>query len=288
MKLQHIHQLKGSLFMIGAATLWSLGGVLSKAIPFHPLTISLVRGLLAAIMIGAVKGSFNIKLNRHHVFAGLFMFLTTVLFISANKLTSAANAIMLQYTSIIFIIILNKLFYKISPHAIEKRTFVFVVLGMILFFFQEINFEAQMGNILALGSGITFAFVFVLNKHPLAQPLESTYLGQLMSIVLVPMLWFDTSLTFEVQPWLLLLFMGFVQLGLGYVFFAKGIGHISALSANLITTIEPILNPLWVFIILGELIHPLSLIGGFIIIGSILWMNISITSLTSKTMSLEN
>lgn len=287
MKQFKMEPLKGSLFMFGAATLWSLGGVLSKAIPFHPLTISLIRGLLAAIMIGFAKGSFKIHFNRHHFFAGLFMFLTTVLFISANKLTSAANAIMLQYTSIIFIILLNKFFYKISPHRVEKRTFVFVVLGMILFFFQEINFEAQIGNLLALGSGITFAFVFVLNKHPLAQPLESTYLGQLLSIILIPMLWFDSSITFEMQPWLLLLFMGLVQLGLGYVFFAKGIGHISALSANLITTIEPILNPLWVFLILGELIHPLSFLGGAIILGSIVWMNISITSVTSKSILLE-
>lgn len=280
--------LKGSIYMILAATLWSLGGVLSKAIPFHALTISLVRGLLAAGMIGLVKGSFRFNLNRHHIRSGLFMFLTTVLFISANKLTTAANAIMLQYTSIIFIIILNRLIYHIKPHPIEKRTFLLVLLGMGLFFFQDIEFNAQIGNLLALGSGMCFAFVFVLNKHPNAQPLEATYIGQAMSIVLLPILWFDSSLSFEPIPWILLIIMGLVQLGLGYVFFAKGIGHISALSANLITTIEPILNPIWVFIFLQEVITWYSILGGLVIIGSILWMNVSITSVTRKTILLEN
>lgn len=279
--------LKGSLYMGLAATLWSLGGVLSKAIPFHALTISLVRGLLAAFMIGLVKGSFKFNLSRHHLRSGLFMFLTTVLFISANKLTTAANAIMLQYTSIIFIIILNRLMYHIKPHPIEKRTFWLVLIGMGLFFFQDIEFNAQIGNLLALGSGICFAFVFVLNKHPNAQPLEATYIGQTMSIVLLPMLWIDSSLTFEPIPWILLMFMGLVQLGLGYVFFAKGIGHISALSANLITTIEPILNPIWVFIFLHEVITWYSILGGLVIIGSIVWMNVSITSVTRKTILLE-
>lgn len=279
--------LKGSLFMLLAATLWSLGGLLSKAIPFNALTISLVRGLLAAFMIGIVKGSFTLKINRYNVFSGFFMFLTTVLFISANKLTSAANAIMLQYTSILFIILLNQLFYRLKPHPIERRTFFIVLVGMLLFFFQDIQLDAQIGNLLALGSGLSFAFVFVLNKHPLVEPLESTYLGQLMSIVLLPMLWLDTTLTFEAVPWILLIFMGIVQLGLGYVFFAKCIQLISALSANLITTIEPILNPIWVFFILGESIHINSILGGAIIIGAIGWMNISITSVNKQTILLE-
>ena len=193
---QHAYSLKGVFFMVAAATLWSLGGVLSKAIPFDALTISLVRGTLAALMIGIAKGSFRITWSRIHVQAGFFIFMTTVLFINANKMTTAANAIMLQYTSILFIIILNKLMYQLSPHRVEKRTFLFVCIGMMLFFFQDINIEAQFGNLLALASGLCFAFVFVLHKHPNAQPLESTYLGQLMSLILLPMLWLDSSITF--------------------------------------------------------------------------------------------
>ncbi len=108
-----------------------------------------------------------------------------------------------------------------------------------------------------------------------------------MSIILLPMLWLDSSLSFEPIPWILLIIMGIVQLGLGYVFFAKGIAHISALSANLITTIEPILNPIWVFIFLQEIITWYSILGGLVIIGSILWMNISITSVTRKAVLLE-
>lgn len=282
------HQsLKGVLFMVAAATLWSLGGVLTKSIPFDALTISLVRGTLAAVMIGLAKGSFTIVWSRIHIQAGFFIFITTVLFIYANTLTTAANAIMLQYTSILFIIVLNKLFYNIKAHRIEKRTFVIVLIGMILFFFQDLNYGEQLGNLLALGSGIGFAFVFVLHKHPRAQPLESIYLGQLLSLILLPMLWLDSSLTLEPLPWVLLVFMGLIQLGLAYVFFAKGIKLISALRANLITTIEPILNPLWVFLVLGERIHPFSLVGGALILGAITWMNISITKLTHHDDKLE-
>jgi len=279
--------LKGSLYMILAATLWSLGGLLSKAIPFHALTISLVRGLLAAGIIGLIKGSFKFHFSRHHLWSGLFMFLTTVLFISANKLTTAANAIMLQYTSIIFIIILNRFLYQIKPHPVEKRTFLLVLLGMGLFFFQDIEFNARVGNLLALASGVCFAFVFVLNKNPKVDPLEATYIGQTMSIILTPMLWIDSSLTFDFIPWILLTFMGLVQLGLGYAVFAKGIRHISALRANLITAIEPILNPLWVFIFLHEVISWYSILGGLVIIGSIIWMNISITSVTRKNIFIK-
>jgi drug/metabolite transporter (DMT)-like permease len=118
-----------------------------------------------------------------------------------------------------------------------------------------------------------FALVFYVNKQVNAAPLDSVLMGNLMSVVLIPLIFFDAQVTFDVMPWMLLLIMGIFQLGFGYIFFALGIEKISATQSNVIATLEPILNPIWVYIFLGEPLTWYALLGGLFVLSSIVFYN---------------
>ncbi len=259
--------------MVAAAVFWSFGGVLAKAIPFGGLSIAAVRGVVAGVTIGIYRRSFQFKSNPTTWLAAVALFLTTVLFLIATKLTSAANAILLQYTSLFFIILLNWRVDKQKLGLHDALALLGIGIGMILFFYPQLSRDALIGDGLALLAGLMFALVFYVNKQVNAAPLDSVLMGNLMSVVLIPLIFFDAQVTFDVMPWMLLLIMGIFQLGFGYIFFALGIEKISATQSNVIATLEPILNPIWVYIFLGEPLTWYALLGGLFVLSSIVFYN---------------
>ena len=274
----------GPLYVALGALLWSFAGLGVKFIPWHPLSISCVRGVVGALTIALMGRRWRPTLNKATVLTGFFMFATAILFMFANKLTSAANAIVLQYTAPVYVLIASALAAKARLKALDICTVLLTLLGIVLFFVEHMGKGALLGDSLALLSGLTFAGVFFCNSLPGTNPQDASFLGCAMAIFLVPMLFTDPQVAAGgLVPWVAVVSLGVAQLGLGYYFFAKGVKQTGAVAASIISTAEPIFNPIWVFLFLGERPGVLSLLGGGIVVVTICVYNI----LSAKRMAKE-
>lgn len=282
----------GPLYIVIAAIFWSFGGLLGKLIPWSGLTIAALRGVFAALTIAIYRRNFRFKINKPIVLAGISLTITTILFMLANKMTSAANAIVLQYTSPVFIILLTLIIDKQKPRKRDLFAMFGVLIGISIFFFDQFKSGNYYGDLIALASGLSFAAVFFANKLPKASPIDATYLGNLLSIFILPFIFFDQSFIQNQNPtiWLYIILMGVFQLGFGYIFFSLGIKQTAATTSSIIATLEPILNPIWVFLILGEIPSLLALIGGIIVLVTVSIYNTIVTrdNYVNKPKSLKN
>src|SRR5690554_2322789 len=265
---------KSVVYLTLAAVFWSFGGVLAKAIPFSAISIAALRGVIAAITIGIYRKSFAFKRNKSIILAAISLTLTTVLFMVATKLTTATNAILLQYTSLFFIIILNWIFNHQKPKIRDILALSGIAIGISLFFVNQLETGNVLGNIVGLLSGLTFAGVFFANKMDEASAFDATFMGNLLSMLLIPFVLFDPAIQLQQDyPWVLITIMGVFQLGFGYIFFSLGIVNATATQSNITATLEPILNPIWVVLIIGEIPTLFSIVGGLIVLISVVLYN---------------
>jgi len=266
---------KGPLCMAAAAICWSLGGLFFTFIPWNALSIIGLRALFAAVTFAVFRRSVKVKLTKGNILAALFLSATTMLFVFANQLTTAAAAVMLQFTAPVFVLLIQFVFYKKKPRLSEALAVTVTVLGMLLFFADELHDGHLLGNILAIISGLTFACVFVCNRREDTQPEQSVMLGFLINAVLwTPFAFFDSNISAELIPWAFIVLMGVVQVGLAYVFFTVGIKRTPALLAILIVALEPVLNPIWVALFTPERPGRFAIIGGAVIIITIVSYNL--------------
>jgi drug/metabolite transporter (DMT)-like permease len=271
---------KAPLFIIAASVCWSFGGLCIKLIPWGALSIIGLRSALAALVFAVYRKSFKVKLNLGTVLAAVCLSLTIMLYVFANKYTTAAAAILLQFSSPVFIILLNLVFYKTKPKRSEAVAVLATVLGMVLFFADKLKPGGMFGNLLAVASGLTFAGVFVCNRREDVVPEQAMFLGFLINAAIgLPFAF--VQVTADPVAWGAVLFMGTVQVGLAYVFFSIGIKSTPALLACLITAFEPIFNPVWVALATGEIPGPLSIAGGAVIVATVLAYNIYVEKKSS-------
>jgi drug/metabolite transporter (DMT)-like permease len=252
---------KHVLLLLAAAILWSLGGVLIKSIDWTPIAIAGSRSLIAIVVIALVMPGVFRKISWSTFPGALAYAGTVILFVIATKLTSAANAIFLQYTAPIYIAI-------ISPWILHERTkpldwlLIFVALcGVALFFVDQLSFEGIFGVIAALGSGMSFAWLTVFMRRQRSESPEAiVLLGNLLTLLLALPWMFPIAKIERNGVWIMLL--GVFQLAIPYLLYSRAIKHIRALDAALISIIEPILNPIWVILLRGEHASFWSIIGG--------------------------
>jgi len=146
---------------------------------------------------------------------------------------------------------------------------------MLLFFADRLDSGHFLGNLLAIGSGLAFAGVFVGNKRPDTDPDQSIMLGFLVNtVVFIPFCFFDPSISADPVAWGFVALLGLVQVGLAYVFFSFGIKRTPALLACLITAMEPVLNPVWVALATPERPGRFALAGGAVILVTVVCYNI--------------
>jgi len=256
---------KHVLLLLAAAILWSLGGVLIKSIDWTPLAIAGSRSLIAIVVIGLVMPGVARKISWRILPGALAYAGTVVLFVIATKLTSAANAIFLQYTAPIYIAI-------ISPWVLHERTkpldwlLILVALcGVALFFVDQLSFEGLSGVIAALASGVSFAWLTVfMRRHRNESPESILLLGNILTLLFAAPWMFPFANLERNGIWILLL--GVLQLAIPYLLYSQAIKHIRALDAAIISIIEPILNPIWVILVKGEHASRWSIIGGAIVL----------------------
>lgn len=253
--------------MAAAALCWSLGGLLIKSVPWPPLAVAAGRGFIAAAFLAAFAPRFRFTWSAAQLGGAVAYAGTTVLFVTANKLTTAANAILLQYTAPVWIALLGAWFLGERATRADWLTIVAVFGGMALFFCDDLQFSGVAGNLVALASGVAFAsMTLLLRKQKDTSAEESIFLGNLLAGVIgLPFILKAGALP-DARGWVALGLLGTVQLGLSYLLYARAIRHVTALEAVLIPVIEPILNPIWVLLALGERPGPLSIVGGVIVL----------------------
>ncbi|NLP00134.1 MAG: EamA family transporter [Clostridiaceae bacterium] len=248
--------------------MWSLGGLLIKSVNTHPLAISGTRSAISCliILLYVKKPKFNWSFPQ--IAAGVAYASMVICFVVSNKFTTAANAILLQYTAPIFVALLSALMLREKPKTIDWVTIAVVLGGMVLFFLESIDTKGLTGDIFGLLSGISYAlFTIFMRMQKNGSPVESVILGNAITAVVgLPFLF--TALP-DSKGWLCLVILGVVQLGIPYILYSKAIKDATALEASLITMIEPVLNPIWVILILGEIPGVLSIIGGIIVIATV-------------------
>jgi len=269
--------------MIIASVLFATGGSVMKLIPWSPLALNGARNVFAAMVTALymLATHHKIKINKTVLLGAFSMFATTTLFVVANKFTTAANAIILQYTCPIWIIVLLFLFFRKKPIKKDLIAIGVVFVGILCFFFDSIGSGNMLGNFSGVASGVFYAGVYILNEFEDGDTLSSFLLGQIASgLILSPLVVHETNFTPIVL--LAVFYMGAVQIGLAYVFFSEGTKYTPPVTASLINAVEPVLNPMLVAIFFHEMMAPLSLVGAFIVIGSVVVYNIYNIKATTK------
>lgn len=263
------HRFLPPIFLLLAAILWSLGGVLIKSIDWHPMAIAGGRSAIAIPVMLACIGWPKFSFSRAQIGGAIGYALTVVLFVFATRMTTAANAIFLQYTAPIYVAIIGRWYLGERALRIDWLVIAVALAGIALFFLDRLTVSGFWGNIVALCSGLAFASVAIfLRKEKAGSPVTSIILGNgIVALAGAPFML--QSSVGDGGIWRLLL-LGTLQLGLPYVLYATAIKHVTALEATLIPLLEPVLNPLWVMLTLGERPGGWAMVGAALVLAAVL------------------
>ena len=256
-----------------AVFLWSTGGLFIKLTSLDAYQVTFFRSLFAALTVLLLTRKAGLKIDLFGIFTSIVYALLLFLFVWATKKTTAANAIFLQYTAPIYILILAPFVIGERFHFRDLVTVAVVLGGMSLFFVGELRFQDYQGNIAALFSGIFLGLYIMLLRHPKAEgfnPAIAVIYGNfLLAIVNAPS-GIPALPMMNATDWFAVTFLGVIQIGVSYILFIKGVrGGTRPLDASLIGFIEPLLNPVWVFVFVGEQPSQWAVLGGIIIITAI-------------------
>lgn len=268
-------QRRGTLYVFLAAVLYSIGGLCIKLIPWHGMSINSGRNIVSVLVVGGylLLTHHRPRWNRWIALGAGCVCGTNILFTLANKMTTAANAIVLQFTAPIFVIVLSLLFWRKRPQKLDVAVCGVTLLGVTCFFLESLEAGDMLGNVLALASGLSYAGVFLLNDLPNADPISSVFWGDVCSAVVgLPYLVRETNFTASTLTSLVIL--GAFQVGLAYILMCEGLKTTPAVTASLISGIEPVLNPTLVAIFYHEMIGPLSFVGAVIVVGAVITYNV--------------
>lgn len=263
-------------FIIAASILWSSGGILIKLVPWHPVAISGIRSGIAAIMMffylknfkGPIKTKDIFKFSKNKYFGAACYSTTVLVFVIANKMTTAANTILLQYTAPIWVALIAHFFLKEKVKRRDWITVCIVFMGMGLFFVGDMDTGNMLGNLIAVFSGISLAAAVVMMRFQNGKAVEMTFIGNVITFIVASPFYF--SQTYTVGSIVGILLLGIFQLGLAYILFAESVPHVSSLESILIPVIEPLLNPIWVFLFYGETVGITAIAGGIIVVSSVI------------------
>ena len=260
---------RARLMLLSAAVLWSLAGIFIKFLALPPLTIVFYRSLFAALFFAFfIRKSAAVPRGALLV-AGISYTAAISAFVSANKITTAANAIALQYTAPMFVFVIVHFLFGEKITGTSWLSLALGMLGIGVICAGSAGEPDAAGVMVALLSGLLFSIYMVsLRFLKDFNPGTLTFLNNIVCcLILLPLVGPELSLSLK-EGWIVAT-MGIVQLGIPYWLFSKGLEQISVQEAALIVLIEPVLNPLWVALIVGELPSSATLIGGFFIVGGL-------------------
>lgn len=257
---------KGIIYLIIAAVLWSFQGLPAKLNSWDPLVLTSFRGIVAALLLGTYRRDFRLKKGFAQWIASFSVAATGILFIFALRLTTASNAVVLQYVMPVFVILYLWIFKKQIPKLPDLLCIFIMLTGTALCCIKGFSGEGGVGNFLALVSALTFSVIYLSANSKGCDPLSYAYQGSLICAFIFPF-----SLTFS-SPALTVIDISSAAgmglcVGLGYIFFSKGFSKkVSPSQAAVVSYIEPVMNPIWVFLFLREAPRGLELLGSAIVL----------------------
>jgi drug/metabolite transporter (DMT)-like permease len=262
--------LRSRLYLLAAAVLWSTAGAAVKLSTLSAWQLASGRSLVAALVLALAIPAGRRFLSWRGLAAAVAYAATVVLFILANKLTTSANAIFLQDTAPLYVLLLSPLLLRERPSRSELAAVPVFLLGLSLFFLDQLNPGQLWGNVIALGSGLAFALCILGLRAVGAEGSAVLVWGNLIAgaSVLLPALGGPKPTTLDIG---LVVFLGVFQLGLAYALFQRGLRETPAVEASLLILLEPVLNPVWTFVFAGERPGPWALVGGTIILLATAW-----------------
>jgi drug/metabolite transporter (DMT)-like permease len=261
------------LFLVAAALCWSLAGLLIKnvAATWPGLAVAGGRGAIAAVFLVLTNRRLRFHFSRDQIVGAIGYAACTVTFCTATTMTTAANAILLQYTAPVWVALGGAWLLGEKARRADWITIVVALGGMALFFADSLESGHVAGDSLAVLSGVCFAgMTIALRKQKDGSPVESIILGNVLAF-LVGLPWIVRAPLLPAAGWVSLVILGVVQLGISYWLYARAIKHVTALEAVLIPVIEPILNPIWVLLALHEKPNPLAIAGGAVVLSAVTW-----------------
>jgi drug/metabolite transporter (DMT)-like permease len=270
------------LLVLFAVLLWSTGGLFIKMTTLDAFAVNCGRSFFAALTVAAFTYKKGLQLNRFTLLTSFLYAGTLTCFVYATKTTTAANAIFLQYTAPIYILILSPFILKEKFRFSDLITVVVCLAGMSLFFFEEQSASNALasnifvGNIAALLSGLFFGLYFIMLRHPRLlenrNPAISVFYGNILIVVFMLPILAQNLPNPNSRDLLAIIFLGVLQIGAAYILFTKGIAEgVRSLDASIIGFIEPLLNPIWVFLFIGERPSKWAILGGAIILGAVIF-----------------
>ena len=266
---------KGPLLVFLAAVFYSIGGLCIKVIPWGGMAINGGRTAIALVVIGGYLLAIRHRprLNRWVMLGALCVCSTNILFSVANKMTTAANAIVLQFTAPIFVMLLSAFFFRRRPARLDLAACAVVLGGIVLCFADSLSGGGLAGDVLALLSGLTYAGVFLMNDMPDSDAISSVFWGDVISAVVgLPFVALETD--FSLVPMVSLLVLGVFQVAVAYILLTVGLKTTPAVTASLVSGIEPVLNPILVAVFYREHMGALSLAGAAVVILGVVGYNV--------------
>lgn len=259
------------------AGMWSIAGIFIKVLPWNPFVIAGLRSLIAAAVIAVYMwiSKIRLRVNKASIVSGLMLAFTFLAFVTANKLTTAANAIVLQFTAPLFIVIISAIVYRQRFRRSDIVAVVVTILGISLCFLDQLGAGSLYGNLVGVLSGIFMGAMFVATGNTDSHSrMSGILLGQLLTALIgIPMAFFYET---PVKPAAIasILVLGVVQLGVPYILYGLAAEHCPPLVCCLVSAVEPLLNPVWVFLFDGEAPGISSVVGGAIVIATVTIWNI--------------
>ncbi len=259
---------KAIFYLVITSILWSTGGLFIKLIDWNPLAIAGSRSGIAAIVMLIYLRKPLPRLSKIKLCGAFSYTALVILFVTATKLTTSANAILLQFTAPIWVALFCKYFLNQPIKKYDWISILVVMFGMTLFFIGDLRSGNMTGNFVAILSGIAMAsFIIFLKLEDDGSPVEMTLIGNILTFMIsIP---FIFSLTPNLNSIIGILILGVFQLGISYILYTKAVKYVSAIEAALIPIIEPLLNPIWVFWITKESPGLYGLLGGLVVVTAI-------------------
>ena len=252
--------------LIIAALMWSLGGLFIKLVNLNPMAITGIRSLGAAFVLLIYIKKPKLYWNRYFFSGVLAYSMMVILYVISMRLTTAANAIFLEFTAPIYVVAFGYFLLNERINRFDIFAMVIIFLGMGLFFMDELSFYGFWGNILALLAGVCLALVTVLIRKEKESAFEIVFFGNaLTTIICLPFIIQGFSSTTQVD-WFIIFGLGIFQLGIPYLLYTTALKYVSALDAILVGMLEPVFNPIWVYIFVGEAMGEWALIGAALVI----------------------
>jgi len=266
-----LNRKKAIIYLVIASVLWSIGGIFIKLVDWNPMAIAGARsGIAAVVMLFYLKKPIkSLRLGKYKLLGAATYATLLIFFVTANKLTTSANAILLQFTAPVWVVLFSGWFLKEKTQKSDWATIIAVMLGMTLFFIGDLRSGNILGNFIAVLSGISMAGVVIFLKlQEEGSPVEMTLVGNIITFAIGLPFFFLSVPSFK--SILGLLILGVFQLGFSYILYTISVKYVSSLEAILIPILEPLLNPIWVFLIAGESLGIYAFLGGTIVITAII------------------